>query len=209
MSIIMYKFLVYALVDPTNDSIFYIGRSSSGLRRPRGHFSPSSLKKPYPVYYKINSLLKLNIKPYIQVMEECESNEELDIAEMYYIREAKEEGYKLYNVTLGGKGMLGRVVSQEIKDRLSKMYSNRKMSKESIEKSKETKRLNTRKFTKEERIKYSLVSPNKKKVKCITDDVIFGGIRVAARAYGIDHKGIVRACKNKSKCANRYWEYVL
>ena len=38
------KFIIYGLADPATDAVRYIGRSSNGLVRPRGHFKPSSLE---------------------------------------------------------------------------------------------------------------------------------------------------------------------
>lgn len=39
------KFLIYGLTDPITDELRYIGRSSSGLNRPRQHLAPSVYNK--------------------------------------------------------------------------------------------------------------------------------------------------------------------
>lgn len=63
----------------------------------------------------INSLLKLNLKPEIQLVDETDDPNEIKLMEIKYIKQFKDGGFLLTNATLGGDGMLGRVVPDEQK----------------------------------------------------------------------------------------------
>lgn len=130
----MSKFLVYAMIDPRNHEIRYIRKSCSGMDRPKAHMYPSNYNRLKTYQYSwIKKLLSLNLIPIIEVLEETEK-EKLSATEMHYIRLAKEEGHCLTNLTMGGDGTTGRVVSQEVKDRMSRKYKGRKMPAETMRK---------------------------------------------------------------------------
>lgn len=92
---------IYALLDPDENQIRYIGQTDNIKRRYNNHIS-SSLNENSDSYdtYKarwIRKLLSLNIKPIIEILEECDSLELSNIRERYHIERLTNEGCKLTN----------------------------------------------------------------------------------------------------------------
>lgn len=113
------KFIIYALVDPRTGEIRYIGKSSSGVRRPRLHTAPSHLKEERT--HKANwvrLLLSLGLKPGIQILEEFSSETDLNDAECFWIAQGRGLGWRLTNATKGGEGATGCVISEETRARM-------------------------------------------------------------------------------------------
>lgn len=112
------EFLIYALVDPRDDLIRYVGQSAIGIQRARQHLEPSELKlDTYKVRW-IKTLLRLSMKPQIKVLERVNSVNELNPAEIKWIAEVKRtSGTKLTNATSGGGGAQG--VSDETRAKMS------------------------------------------------------------------------------------------
>ena len=105
-----------------------------------------------------------------KVLKECDTIEELDQLEMYYIKELNTKTPNGYNITDGGEGFKGLEFTEEHKRNISKAIKGREFTKEhrqhisqakkGIKVSEETKRklsdvLKGRKFTKEHRKKIS------------------------------------------------------
>ena len=111
-------FLVYGLRDPVTQGIRYVGRSSSGLTRPKEHQCPSKLAKDGT--YKGNWLRKLYAtgqKAEIVVLEEFSSTAEASIGEAKWISLLKTSA--LTNLTGGGDGPgAGRIVSEATRKKL-------------------------------------------------------------------------------------------
>ncbi len=101
------KYLIYGLVDPKSNELRYVGRSSSGLNRPRMHSRPSSLKanRDY-CHFWVEALLKNGLTPEILVLEQFESsadvNDRLNDAEVFWIAYFRYIGARLTNMTTGG-----------------------------------------------------------------------------------------------------------
>lgn len=116
------KFIIYLLHHPTS-KYMYIGKSSTGLRRPREHSMPSSLKQyaHLPRSRWVVSLQKRGLSPQIVILEECAIAEDLDEAERFYIAYFRSIGGKrsLLNLTDGGEGILGYRHSKEEIERQS------------------------------------------------------------------------------------------
>ena len=95
------QLIVYALKDPSNQIIRYIGKSSSGLKRPKQHWQPTYLKRDTNIVKKrwISKLLKNNLIPIIEILITANTLEELNAYEVYYINKYKET---LYNILKGG-----------------------------------------------------------------------------------------------------------
>lgn len=92
---------IYALLDPTTNQIKYIGQTNNIERRFNDHLS-SSLNEKSDSYntYKarwIRKLLSNNIKPIIQIVEECENLEQSNLKERFHIEKLTNEGHKLTN----------------------------------------------------------------------------------------------------------------
>lgn len=127
-------FLIYVLSDPRTGEIRYVGKSSSNLQRPRHHSTPAKLAKDRS--YKANwvrSLLRLGIRPVVEVVEDFDSFESLNEAERFWIFQFRALGFRLTNLTNGYEGSnkkksaehrakiglahKGKVVSEETRDK--------------------------------------------------------------------------------------------
>ena len=119
------NFLIYGLKDPNTGEIRYIGRSCSGLKRPREHSCPKNLqsKKTHCVSW-IKSLE--GKKPIIEVLEYGKDSEHLDILEKSWIKKGRELGWRLTNHTEGGGGTRNYKHTEEAKQKISAAFSGEK-----------------------------------------------------------------------------------
>lgn len=100
------KFLIYGLVDPRTKLVRYVGKSSSGLTRPRSHLCPSNLAhRTYSARW-IKSLLALGLRYEIVVLE-TPHKEILSDTERWWIAYGRASGWPLTNLTDGGEGAFG------------------------------------------------------------------------------------------------------
>lgn len=128
------QFFIYGLTDPRTGEIRYVGKSATGMKRPRLHGKPSRLAKDRT--HKANwirSLLAQGIHYGVEVLQYVASREELNDAERYWIREARNAGWELTNHTDGGDGLSGATFSAEHRARISKANRGRKLTAEQRE----------------------------------------------------------------------------
>lgn len=134
------KYLIYGLFDPRNGELRYIGKSCSGLTRPKIHGRPKNLSQDtnkHKVYW-ISQLALEGLKPEIFVLEEFDNKKYLGEEEQFYIAYFKGLGCRLVNLTRGGDGapgyrhtfsalikMKGRKVSKEARDEMSRVRKGR------------------------------------------------------------------------------------
>lgn len=112
--------IIYGLVDPRNNKLRYIGKSCSGLTRPRQHTRPSDLVYDTPKVNWIKELINQYLKPKIIIIQECFSHDELNEREDYWIKYYKNEcGFELVNSCWGGKGTPGYKHTEEYKKLMS------------------------------------------------------------------------------------------
>lgn len=126
----MKKYKIYKLVDPRiideNDpkKVRYIGWTNKKLSdRLSNHVTEAKHDATQQHTHKnrwINCLLKLNLRPEIQFVDDTDDPEEIKNMEIKYIQQFKDGGFLLTNATKGGDGMLGRVVPDEQKAQFEK-----------------------------------------------------------------------------------------
>lgn len=97
------KSYIYALINPLNDQLFYIGKSINPKKRLSNHFCRSNLNKNGLVNTLLRKLKKKNIKPIVKILCVCYIKNE-NIMEKRYISIYKNNGYKLLNQRSGGDG---------------------------------------------------------------------------------------------------------
>jgi hypothetical protein len=212
------KKLIYGLVDPRSNEVRYIGRSSSGMARPRQHICPSRLEKKSHKNHWIKSLLALGLKPTIQILHEFQDDAheaELNSSEVYFIQRYRALGADLTNATDGGEGATGYIPTpealekrrkamgkwkptQEQRKRLSASLMGRKVSEETRAKIAAS---NTgKKHSEETRLKISVVvkaRPHKELCK--------RGHVIADNLYMHPTEG--RQCRLCRQFKKRLWEY--
>jgi predicted GIY-YIG superfamily endonuclease len=112
-------FCVYGLIDPRTQELRYIGYSSDYLERYKEHLFRSNLKLKTHKNNWINSLLNLNLKPELIVLEEASSEADGLQKESDLIAYYKYIGCDLTNGTLGGDGRYGFITTAEVKLKIS------------------------------------------------------------------------------------------
>ena len=65
------RFLVYALIDPRTGAVRYIGKSSTGMRRPRQHINKCYLAGDDYKARWIRQLLSLGLTYEIAILDVC------------------------------------------------------------------------------------------------------------------------------------------
>ena len=121
------RYIIYALVDPRDGEIRYVGKSAKGLYRPRRHqyFSTYKTHMHLPVYCWIRELSAVGLSYGIRILEVFPSDKQLDNAERQWIKQLRNAGAKLTNLTVGGEGALGWVPSQDTRDKIGKKCKER------------------------------------------------------------------------------------
>jgi hypothetical protein len=97
------KTFIYTLEDPRTKEIRYIGKSDNIEKRIKSHITRSKKKKTYLDCW-IYSLLENGYKPKIEILDEV-NYDEWEYWEIYWIAQFKQWGFKLVNLTKGGKSV--------------------------------------------------------------------------------------------------------
>lgn len=114
---------IYGLFDPETKELRYIGKTQARLSSRLAHHiwrASNTHKKQW-----ILKLLRSGQKPEIDIIEECETNEELIKAEMHHIAQFKSIGCRLVNHTEGGEGCIGYKHGPEAKRKMSERLKGR------------------------------------------------------------------------------------
>lgn len=107
---------VYKITNLENNKI-YIGITNQGYKkRWHKHISDSYRRSYSPLHLAINKYGADRFK--IEIIENCETIEELKEREIYWIKEYNSYNRKIgYNATLGGDGTFGKYHSEETKEK--------------------------------------------------------------------------------------------
>jgi group I intron endonuclease len=133
------KYYLYLLIDPTCDSLRYVGFSKDPYNRFKQHVTSKQLCHKT---YWINTLKNNGLTPLLKVIDEVENKEEALQLEKAYIKDMRLSGIDLTNTTIGGDApMIDRKHSDETKAKMSQgrlgeknSFYGKKHSKETIEK---------------------------------------------------------------------------
>lgn len=99
---------IYALSEPTG-AIRYIGKTLNLKRRFNRHLNDARNGARPWVYNWLRNLLKQGFKPVVIVLEECNGDGYEE--EKYHIKLARKDGLKLTNISEGGEGVTGGMMS--------------------------------------------------------------------------------------------------
>lgn len=111
---------IYGLFDPRTGELRYVGKTVSSLKkRLREHLSYQKTKGHTHRENWIKSLLSLNLRPDIQLIQAFNTEADMDAAEVYWIKFFRDEGCDLVNKTDGGEGSTGYRHSAEIRAKMS------------------------------------------------------------------------------------------
>jgi hypothetical protein len=95
----MNPFLVYGLVDPRTGEVRYVGKSSSGLARPKEHASRVWRENNYKASW-IRGLLSAGLLYEVRILEWASSLEMLPIIEAFWVTQGRGLGWPLTNTGL-------------------------------------------------------------------------------------------------------------
>lgn len=126
------RYIIYGLVDPRDNVVRYIGRSSNGLGRPKRHFQGKEhLLYDDHCHRWVRSLLSVGLVPKITIIEEFaysqDINDVLNQAEIAWIQHYKESGVDLTNSSPGGDV---RAASEETREKIGAAHRGKKRSEE-------------------------------------------------------------------------------
>lgn len=127
---------IYKLIDPITDEVRYIGKTIQTLNnRLRRHVYDANRLTENKSHKNnwIRLLLKKNLKPKIELIEENIDIDKWGEVEIMYIKKFRGLGYDLTNNTNGGEGSHGVILSEETKKKISEANKGRVVS-ESIKK---------------------------------------------------------------------------
>lgn len=122
------RHIIYALLDPMTGLVRYIGKSATGLKRPRQHWEPAALRKDTNPYKRtwLERLICSGKKPIIAVLEYCAEAKDISRGEVHWIKVFRGVDAPLTNLTAGGDGAgignqiwRGRTHSKETRKALS------------------------------------------------------------------------------------------
>jgi len=110
---------IYFLKHPSTDEIRYVGKTNNPKRRIIQHLYTARHKtrKSHCCCW-IGSLLKNNQKPKMQIINWFKLEDDCNNAEKLIIENFRNTGIKLTNLTDGGEGQVGRVMSEETKNKI-------------------------------------------------------------------------------------------
>lgn len=117
--------IIYIVKNNITDN-YYIGQTIKSLyERKLSHIRESKRSN----FYFHKALNKYGIDNFTwEILEHCDSKEELDEMEFHYIKQYNSMRPNGYNLTYGGDGVVGFKFTDESKHKLSKLHKGRKMS---------------------------------------------------------------------------------
>ena len=118
------KWFIYALIDPRDGAIRYVGWTIDLKRRLRDHTKPSAITKRNYRANWIRSLREISMMPTMLMLQEG-SGDGWQQAERRWISELRARGAQLTNTTDGGDGTPGRHPSPETCARWSEIRKGR------------------------------------------------------------------------------------
>lgn len=123
---------IYVLKDE-NNIVFYVGKTCRPNNRFSRHLRNVHDGSTYPVHNKLRKVIRLkgNSNGIYEVIESDIPESQIDIREMFHIKNFKQQGLKLKNLTDGGEG--GKGITPEI---VAKIVSKNKGQKRTVEQKK-------------------------------------------------------------------------
>ena len=111
------KKLIYALKCPFTNEVHYIGKSSSGMIRPKQHLKESHSDK---IIQWVDELKTFGQKPKIEILSYVSEEENLDEVEIYFINKHIKKGCYLLNI----RSVHPLTISPKLdKDKTSNVYA--------------------------------------------------------------------------------------
>lgn len=197
-------YLIYKITDHFNKK-YYVGQTTRSIDiRFKEH-------KRNKISYIGRAIHKYSKKFFtIEILEECETAEQLNERERYWIAKLNCRWPNGYNNSVGGEGNWERT-SESIE----------KMSRKGTHQTEKTRKQISLSLTGEKNPQYgkpksdetkaklSAAAKNKRAVLCVEQNQIYDSMSMAARINNLHVQDISRACKNPHRTAGKcHWRYV-
>jgi hypothetical protein len=114
------RYLVYCLIDPFTSEVRYVGKSSRGVLRIREHFGIKGRNACGYAKMWLRKLHSQNAKPIVLILNESGSEKDVLENEIRVIKLFRESGFDLLNITDGGEGTSGRILSVDQRMKISR-----------------------------------------------------------------------------------------
>jgi hypothetical protein len=117
------RYIIYGLFDPRDGQLRYVGKSCSGLKRPKSELGRSV--RGFESGHKANWLKALaseGLEPCIEILQTLDGPEPLGKFERYWISYFRQMGCPLTNLTDGGEGQWGVRFTQERKLKIARAH---------------------------------------------------------------------------------------
>lgn len=129
--------IIYKVTNKINGNV-YIGQTMHSLKKRRSKHESNARMRKIEKSYFYKAIRKYGKENFDwDILEYCNSKYELDLAEEWYIRYYRTfirfNVCNGYNLTMGGEGSAGRVVSEKTKQKISKSKFGIALSKEAIQ----------------------------------------------------------------------------
>ena len=218
--------IIYKIENKINGKI-YIGQTQRSLEeRIKEHQKKSSTI--YGNSYIDKAIQKYGIENFlIEVIENCQTIDELNEREIFWIKYFSCRRPTGYNLTGGGEGSTGHIVTLEARKKISEAHKGKRgriCSEETKAKisasnkghlvSDEARKMISaahkgKKLSEETKSKMSAAKKNKQPILCIENGKIFESIASAAKWATVAACTITTACKYENRTAGGYhWQYV-
>lgn len=125
------QWTIYALIDPRDNAVRYVGWTFNLQKRLLDHISKAKFQTTHKANW-INLLVALNLSPIIAELEI--GSGDWAAAEQKWIAHFLANGAGLTNATMGGEGVVGLVFSDATRARMAAAKKGRKQKPEAIEK---------------------------------------------------------------------------
>lgn len=121
--------IIYGMFDPSDGTLRYIGQTIDYETRKKMHLRPSVLAYNNHKNSWIKSLLALGLTPEFDVLEQFDTPEEPDEAEIWSISYWRSIGADLTNQTVGGSVVMrGRMHTPESRKKMSESHKTSRAS---------------------------------------------------------------------------------
>lgn len=198
---------IYALIDPCDGEIRYVGKSIRPRQRLQNHCN-----EPAGTWRTnwLQSLKRRGRRPQLRILQVLDRDDDWQQAERRWIADLKAEGVRLTNCTAGGDGVVG--LPSEIRARMRMVWLGRKHKPETLEKlrgrtfkhtdehrAKMRRVMAGRRITWGDKLRLALSKLTESQVREIRRDLACGVIQtVLADRYGVN-KGTISNIK-RGKC---------